>query len=179
MQEAACYRIGSCDKVHGLESSLMSALTPALVNRYIESATPFAQSKTERRVVDLARKLNSRPETIARRRYKRNGGRFVGEIKAAAEKPTADKIAVDSLKTLILKEIHAAFCRRIARYRKAVDVFSENANTLIALMAAYVAIKIGMAVAIVSALVAALLKLILAMGVAVFCKRFAQRQQIA
>jgi hypothetical protein len=157
---------------------MTSTLTPELVNRYIKSAKPFAESKIEQRAIGLATRLNSPPKKAARRRYKNGRGTLVGKIHAAAEKQPPDKIAVDSLKTLILKEIHAAFCRRIGRYRKWVDVFAENSNNLITVMAAYVATKLGIAVAIVAALVAALLRLVVKMGVAVFCKRVAQGQGI-
>jgi hypothetical protein len=144
----------------------MPALTPELVSLYIESAKPFAHSQVERRAIKLALQLNSPPQGVK----KKHKGMFVGEINAASQEgPDA---VVLSWKRLILKEIHAALCRRTARYRKEVDTFKDDANILIGAIAGYVAGKLGVAVAVVAALVAALLRLVVSMGVAVFCERF-------
>jgi hypothetical protein len=156
----------------------MAPLTPELVNLYIKSAQPFANSKAELRAIRLAQRLNSPSGDKVKIRYKKNG-KFIRRLYAYAEEPPPDKLLVDSWKTLILKEMHAAFCLRIARYRKAVNVLTENANTLIALIAGYVAAKLGIAIAVIAALVASLLRIVATMGVSVFCKRFAQGQQIA
>jgi hypothetical protein len=145
----------------------MTTLTPELVNRYIESAQPFVESKTDRLVLQRAIQLNAPP--TKHRRQKNPSGKFVGKIYAAADK---DAVKVESLENAIWAEIHAALCKRTVRYRKNVDVLRDNVHLLIGGIAVYVAGKFGFAVAIVAAVVAALLRIVLQMGIAVFCKRF-------
>lgn len=145
----------------------MTALTPELVRRYIESAEPFVESKTDRLVLQRAIRLNSPP--TKHRRQKNPRGKFIGKIYAATDK---DALKVESLESAVWKEIHAALCKKTARYRKNVDVIRDNVHLLIGGIAVHVAGKFGLAVAIVSAVVAALLRIVLQMGVTIFCERF-------
>jgi hypothetical protein len=139
----------------------MTTLTPELVNRYIESAQPFVESKTDRLVLQRAEDLNTPPK------YRRRRNPHVEKpIKSKAEK------TVRSLEDSILEEIHAALCKRTTRYRKYVDAVRDNIHLLIGGISVYVAGVFGFAVAVVAPLVAALLRIVLAMGVAIFCKRF-------
>jgi uncharacterized membrane-anchored protein len=144
-----------------------AALTTELVRRYIKSAQPFVESKTDRLVLQRAIRLNAPP--TKHRRQKNPRGKFIGTINAAADK---DAVKVESLESAIWAEIHAALCKRTARYRKNVDVIRDNVHLLIGGIAVHVAEKFGLAVAIVAAVVAALLRIVLQMGVTVFCKRF-------
>jgi hypothetical protein len=147
----------------------MPALTPELVNKYIESAQPFVESKTDRLVLQQAVELNAPPKFRQYRRERNPRGKYIGDMYFAADK---DAEKVESLQEAIWGEIHAAFCKKTARYRKNVEVIRDNVHLLIGGIAVYVAGKFGLAVAIVAAVVAAMLRLVLQMGVAVFCKRF-------
>jgi hypothetical protein len=139
----------------------MTTLTPELVNRYIESARPFVESKADRLALQLADDWNAPPK------YQRRRNPHV-------EKPEQSKAErqVHSLEESIWMEIHAALCKRTARYRKHVDVIRDNVHLLIGGIAVQIAGKLGFAVAIVAALVAALLRIVLQMGVTIFCKKF-------
>jgi hypothetical protein len=144
----------------------MPNLTRELVNRYIESAQPFVESKAEQLAIELASRLNS----PAKHRRERNPKRkFVAEMHCATDKPAAEVLAWQDL---ALKELHIALCTRSSRYRKQVDALKHNSNLLIASIAGYLAGSIGVAVAIVAALVAALLRLVCSMGISIFCKKF-------
>lgn len=140
----------------------MTPLTAELVNRYIESAQPFAESKVDRLVLQRADDWNNPVWHYHRRRNPH------------VEKPEQTKAErqVRSLEDLVWDEIHAALCKRTARYRKHVEAVRDNVHLLIGGIAVYVAGELGFAVAIVAALVAALLRIVLQMGVAVFCKKF-------
>jgi hypothetical protein len=146
----------------------MPPITRELVNRYIESASPFVQSKTDRLAIQLANNLNS-PRT-KHKRAKNTKRKFVAEMHFAADK-AAD--TVQSLRDSIWKEIHTALCTQSRKYRKHVEVVRDNANLLIGAIAVSIAGTLGVAVAVVAALVAALLRIVFTMGIAVFCRRFA------
>jgi hypothetical protein len=139
----------------------MPALTSELVNRYIESAQPFVESKTDRLILQLADDLNTPPK------YQRRRNPHV-------ETPQQSKAErqVRSIEDLIWAEIHAAFCKKAGRYREQVQAIRNNVHLLIGVIAGYVAGKLGLAVAVVAALVAALLRFVLQMGVTVFCQKF-------
>ena len=145
----------------------MTTLTPELVNRYIASAQPFVESKTDRLALQRAIELNAPPK----RRLRNPRGKYIGDMYFAAHVDKA-AVKVESLQTAIWAEIHAALCKKTARYRKHVDVIRDNVHLLIGGIAVHVAGKLGLAVAIVAAVVAALLRIVLQMGVTVFCKRF-------
>jgi hypothetical protein len=169
----------------------MAILDRNLVSRYIESGQVFAASETEKKMVRLALELNSprghraRPgrTMYSRRKFKsaksargysiKKSGKFIGEIFASAEK--ADETS-RNWQRLIRKEIHLALCTRSTRYRKYVENLSHNVHLLIGAIAVSVAGKLGLAVTVVAALVASLLRLSVSMGVAVFCKKFADNQ---
>lgn len=139
----------------------MLAFTPELVSKYIESAQPFVESKTDRLILQLADDLSAPPK------YQRRRNPHV-------ENPNQSKTErqVRSVEDLIWAEIHAALCKKAARYRKNVDAIKTNVHLLIGGIAGYVAGKLGLVVAIVAALVAALLRLVLQMGITVFCQKF-------
>ncbi len=143
----------------------MPALTPELVNRYIESAEPFVESKTDRLIVELADKWNTPPTYHNYYNRKRN---------PHVEEPAQSKAErqVRSVEDLIWTEVHAALCKRAARYREQVHAIKNNVHLLIGVIAGYVAGKLGLAVAVVAALVAALLRIVLQMGISVFCQKF-------
>ena len=160
---------------------MATILTRELVNRYIESAQPFAQSKEERLAIEAAELLNSPP-----RRYSGGAGGGSSGVpplplpRRRRRNPfdESDYVAereVTRWQTLALREIHIALCSRSTRYRKYVEIVRDNANMLIGGIAFRVAQTLGVAVAVVAALVAALLRWAFAMGVSVFCKRFAAR----
>lgn len=170
----------------------MAILDRNLVSRYIESGQVFAASETEKKMVRLALELNSPPRghrawpgrtMYSRRKFKsaksargysiKKSGKFIGEILASAEK--ADETS-SNWQRLIRKEIHLALCTRSTRYRKYVENLSHNVHLLIGAIAVSVAGKLGLAVTVVAALVASLLRLSVSMGVAVFCKKFADNQ---
>jgi hypothetical protein len=139
----------------------MLALSPKLVSKYIESAQPFVESKTDQLIVELADKWNTPPKFQRRRN-------------PHIEEPAQSKAErqVRSLEESIWAEIHAALCKKTVRYRKHVDVIRDNVHLLIGGIAVQVAGRLGFAVAIVAALVAALLRIVLQMGITVFCQRF-------
>jgi hypothetical protein len=139
----------------------MPALSPELVNKYIESAQPFVESKTDRLIVDLADKWNTPPKFQRRRNP---------HVEGPAQSKTEKQVR--SVEDLIWAEIHAAFCKKSARYREEIHAIKRNVHLLIGAIAGYVAGKLGLAVAVVAALVAALLSFALKMGVTVFCKKF-------
>jgi hypothetical protein len=139
----------------------MPAVTPELVSKYIESAEPFVESKTDRLIVELAEKWNTPPK------YRRRRNPHVEEpAQSKAERQA------HSVEDLIWAEIHAAFCKKAARYREEIHAIKNNVHLLIGAIAGYVAGKLGLAVAVVAALVAALLSMVLKMGIAVFCQKF-------
>ena len=140
----------------------MSRLTPELVNRYIEEAQAVAKSETERLAVQLAAELNSPPRKYRRERNPHEEPKR----KSKAEKE------VQSWEDLILEEIHSALCTSRNKYSKEIADFKNNAKLLIALIAGYIAGKLGIQVVVISALIASLLNIILGMGVSVFCKKF-------
>jgi hypothetical protein len=163
----------------------MTILDGELVSRYIESGKIFAASETEKKMLRLASELNAPPRarhSMRKFRMAKSGGRFsakksrkfIGTILASAEKE--DKTA-RTWQELIRKEIHLALCTRSTRYRKCVQAINDNVHLLIGAIAVFVAGQLGLAVAVVAALVAALLKLSMSMGVAVFCKKYANDQQ--
>jgi hypothetical protein len=143
----------------------MPALTPELVSKYIESAQPFVESKTDRLIIELAEKWNARPTYHSYYQRRRN---------PHVEEPAQSKAErqARSVEDLIWAEIHAAFCKKAARYREEVHAIKNNVHLLIGLIAGYVAGKLGLTVAVVAALVAALLRVVLKIGVAVFCQKF-------
>jgi hypothetical protein len=171
----------------------MPELTRKVVGLYIDSAEVFATTQSERKLIRLATGLNSVPQgwklpgskppkrryrgTVDHVRKKGKKGLYVGDIRASAERPS-DGINLSDATTsswlnLARKEIHIALCTKSTRYRKYVDAIDQNFNLLIGVIAIAIAGRIGMAVTVVSSLVAALLRLILKMGVAVFCKSYA------
>jgi hypothetical protein len=139
----------------------MPALTPKLVSKYIESAQPFVESKTDQLIVELADKWNTPPKFQRRRN-------------PHVEEPTQSKAVrqAHSVEDLIWVELHAALCKKAARYREEIHAIKNNVHLLIGAIAGYVAGKLGLAVAVVAALVAALLSIVLKMGVTVFCQKF-------
>ncbi len=137
-------------------------VTPELVNQYVRSAQPFVESKSDQFILQFARKLN----TLRAVKKKRNP--HVEDSEVAPE----DEQRLQSVQNLILAEIHAALCKKTARYRKHVEIARDNIHLLIGGIAFQVAGKIGIAVAVIAALVAALLRLVLQMGISVFCRRF-------
>jgi hypothetical protein len=139
----------------------MPVLTPELVSRYIESARPFVESKTDRLILQLAEDWNTP------RKYRRTRNPHIEK----REQSKADR-QVRSLEESIWIEIHEALCKRTSRYRKNVEVIRDNVHLLIGGIAVHVAGKFGFAVAIVAAVVAALLRIVLQMGVTIFCKKF-------
>ena len=78
----------------------------------------------------------------------------------------------DTLRLLILEEIHKAFCIHSRRYKKELAELRHNTQLLIAAIAGYIAASFGVATAVIAALVAAILRIVLAMGITVFCRRF-------
>jgi hypothetical protein len=146
---------------------LTYAVTPDLLERYIRNAKLVASSPTERLAVQLATEL------IVQRAYK-NGppsGKFIPEMYLSAEEPKA-VMELLSWQKLVLKEIHAALCKRSARYKKEVAVIKNSVDLVIVAIAAHVAQLLKVNIAIVAALVAALLRFISKMGISVFCQKF-------
>jgi hypothetical protein len=146
---------------------LTYTVTPDLLERYIRNAELVAKSPSERLAVQLATEL------ISQRKYK--GGpprrKFIPEMYFSAEEPKA-QVEVLSWRKLILKEIHAALCRRSARYKKEVAVIKNSVDLVIVAIAAHVAQLLKVNIAVVAGLVAALLRFISKMGVSVFCQKF-------
>jgi hypothetical protein len=103
----------------------------------------------------------------------KRSGKFIAQIHASAETPFKEDETTRTWRHLIEKEIHLALCTRSVRYRKYVDALDHNANLLIGTIAGFAATKLGMAVPVVAGLVAALLRMAVKLGVAVFCKKFA------
>jgi hypothetical protein len=169
----------------------MTIVDGDLVSRYIESGQVFATSEAEKKMLRLASELNSptrrtRTHTVStmhRVRFKsaksssgysaKKSGKFIGTVFASADKE--DKTA-RTWQQLIRKEIHLALCTQSTRYRKYVEAVNNNVHLLIGAIAVSVAGQLGLAVAVVAALVAALLRLSMSMGIAVFCKKFADNQ---
>ena len=81
----------------------MTTLTPELVNRYIASAQPFVESKTDRLALQRAIELNAPPKL----RQGNPRGKYIGDMYFAAYVHKA-AVKVESLQTAIWAEIHAA-----------------------------------------------------------------------
>jgi hypothetical protein len=128
---------------------LTYAVTPDLLERYIRNAKLVAGSPTERLAVQLATEL------IAQRKYKGGPprGKFIPEMYFSAEEPKAEIMELLSWRRLILKEIHAALCKRSARYKKEVAVIKSSVDLFIVAIAAHVAQLLKVNIAIVAALV--------------------------
>jgi hypothetical protein len=103
----------------------MTTLTPELVNRYIASAQPFVESKTDRLALQRAIELNAPPKL----RQRNPRGKYIGDMYFAAYVDKA-AVKVESLQTAIWAEIHAALCKKTARYRKHADVIRDNVHLL-------------------------------------------------
>jgi hypothetical protein len=77
-----------------------------------------------------------------------------------------------SVKKLILKQVHLALCTGSGRYSKHISELKKNVHVIIALIAGYVAATVGLAVTVIAAAVASFLRLATSMGVAVFCEKY-------
>lgn len=141
----------------------------ARYRRYTEERHEF---KSKHKSKSRSGKL---PETFSRFATKKTGIR-IRALAASADEPVEADGTTRSWQRLIRKEIHLALCTRSARYRKYVDAINHNVHLLIGAIAVSVAGQLGLAVTVVAALVAALLRLTVSMGVAVFCKKFAEGQ---
>jgi hypothetical protein len=153
----------------------MPILPSEVVNRYIENAQAVAESKTERLAVNFALRVNAPPFSLGliepprHIMYRRaRNPRTAGGPKERSKTEKEFQTWVDS----VLAEIHAALCKRSARYKKEVSVLRHSGDVIIISIAAAVANKLGVNIVIVASLVAALLRMALKMGASVFCKRF-------
>jgi len=92
----------------------MTTLTPELINRYIESAQPFVESKTDRLALQRAIELNAPPKfrQYRRERNPRGRGKFIGDMYFAADK---DTVKIELLQSAVWAEIHAALYKKTAR----------------------------------------------------------------
>jgi hypothetical protein len=121
-------------------------ISHAIVNRYIEAADAEAQSETERLAVRLAININS---------FKASGREWY-ESRLIQRARTSDSagvlLEVESWKSLILKEIHAALCTRKSQYKNYRSNIKRSADLLIVAIATEVGTRLGVSVAVVAAL---------------------------
>jgi hypothetical protein len=155
----------------------MPEISSELVNRYIEGARVFAESKTERLAIQMAANLSGSRKrrldfTAEERRSKqpdyktevRSPRRTRADVKAEQE--------LDSWEILIFEEIHAALCSRNSRHKKQLSVLKDSGEVFILYIASAVATKLRVKVVIVAAPVAALLRIVFGIGISIFCKTY-------
>jgi len=156
----------------------MPEISGELVNRYIEGARVFAESKTERLAVQMAANLSGSRKrrlidfTVEERRSKKP------DYKAEVRSPRRTKADVkaeqelDSWEILIFEEIHAALCSQNGRHKKQLSVLKHSGEVFILHIASAVATKLRVNVVIVAAPVAALLRIVFGIGISIFCKTY-------
>ena len=168
----------------------MPILTRRDVKNYIQEGDAVAASEAELLCIRLAERINSTHVIVAAKRKARGGesdstsGVGIPEIMAEADEgeglvwgwvhrnpDSAAQRQVNTWRTLILEEIHAALCTR-KKYKKQVADLKKNADLLIVAISGYLACVLGVAVGVIAALVAALLRIACAMGITVFCRKF-------
>jgi hypothetical protein len=121
------------------------------VEALLRDADAAAQTDEERQALERARQ-------ILQRTYR---GAANAEVFSSTE----------SWLVAIRAEIHDAFCKKAARYRREVEQINRDVQALLLAISGYVAKAIGFEPAVILALVGIVLKLVLRMTLSVFCDR--------